>query len=327
MTVNEVSNLPMNRASRPLGSIVFVAAVALSGCQSGPVVGNAPLATGQVGVGAIAADDFYVYWTLDSGEVHRVARDGGKVETIATGPGKRTPSSIAIDATDVYWTMGDGTVAHVAKAGGDVKVLAIVPDAHDIALDEKHVYFAAGGTSAGAGTIQSVAKTASIDVPTVMVATQQDHPHQLAVSGTLIWATGTDQAGAIAQVAPVGGSVTSLVSQVAPHNLSVAAGHLAWTETATGAIRASALDGTQLRDLAVIDPSTDILDTIVSDDANVYFTTTGGTVQTVSLASGNAAPEVMVTGTAGGQTRLAVDANTLYVGNSQDGVILALPKR
>lgn len=287
------------------------------------MVGNAPLATGQVGVTAIATDDFHVYFIVQSGEVRRVSIDGGKVETIAKG--QPQPKAIALDASHVYWAAGDGTVAKVAKKGGAATTLAIGSAVRDIVVDDTTVYFTSGST------IRSVPKDVASASSSLLVDTH-DNPHSLVLKSGLLFANGGDAAatgvsstgGYVAELPVAGGSPVTLVADVAPHSLAAGTKHIAWTEFGEGLVRVAGLDGADLLELAQVDPKTEPLDSIVVDDAFVYFSTTAGVVRSVALVGG-ASAEVLLTG-ASGSVQLAVDATTLYVANSGDGAILALPK-
>ncbi len=310
-----------------LGGLVL-GAIGLPACQSGAVVGGAPLATGQIGVAAIATDAYYAYWTLANGEVRRVSLDGGSVQTLAAG--RAGPSSIALDDAYVYWTAGDGTVARVPKKGGDVDVIAVATAVHDLAVDDVNVYFFAGAT------LLAVPKDASISTPPTTLADGQSSARSLLLRGGLVWASEGDDKqsnGAVSQVSTKGGAPVALVSQITPHVLTASDRHLAWTEVGQGLVRIAGIDGADVVDVATVDPTIvndrtgnpELLDALVADADHAFFSTTQGIVRAVPLTGGGAAPEVVVEG-AVGAVRLALDATTLYVANAQDGAILALPR-
>ncbi|MFO0611318.1 MAG: hypothetical protein U0414_01930 [Polyangiaceae bacterium] len=300
-----------------LGTALASAGALAVGCEPGPVVGSAPLATGQAGIWAIVADDFFLYWTVFSGEVRRVSLDGGAVETLAKF--QAGPSSIAIDATDVFFTGGDGTVARVPKKGGETSVLTTAVDTGNIAVDDAFVYFTAGSV------IKRVAKAGAAAED---LATNEVNPSGLVVAGTLMWAregtTGTSSDGAIREVSVGGGTANSVVANIKPNRFARGSKHLVWTEFGDGLVRAASTDGSDVRDLTLVDPGVERLGALIADDDNAYFGTDAGTLRVVSL-TGTATAQTITTGQAG-RFALASDMQYVYAAKDTTGNILAIAK-
>lgn len=300
---------------RSFALTLFAASGILAGCQ-GPIVGNAPLATGQLGILAMAVDDFFLYWVVDTGAVRRVSLDGGAVETLAQAAAG--PASIALDETHVFFTTGGGDVVSVPKKGGDTKVLATAVSVGNVAVDDTFVYFTAGNV------VKRVSKEGT---DAADLATDEVSPGGLVVRATLIWAaTGTTgpaaKAGAIRQVDLSGGTAKNVIPNISPRTLSVTQTRLVWTEGPTGQVRAANIDGTDLRDVAVLEGET--IGNVIADEDNAYFATDLGTLRVVSLAPGST-PEIMVTGKEGGIV-MTSDAFYVYMANNKSGAILALSK-
>jgi hypothetical protein len=310
-----------------VGSVLFAAFATVVGCGSGSVVGEAPLATDQKGVTAIAADEFYIYWTMSNGFVRRVSLDGGEVETIAEG--KAGSPRLALDATDVYFVQGDGTISRVPKKGGEVIDITQAVDVTSIALDDTHVYFAAGDS------LFTISKEASIDVTADTLASQAPQAHSLALLGTIIFATKIGDNAVIRQVDYDGESVDDILVAT-PEALYARAGRLAWTEAGGVSAFVAELDGSNMREIARVEPETEegepvTVGDVVNDDAYVYFTTSTGTVRVAPHLGADGSPdestaEILVDGPSG-NVKLAIDQAHVYVANPTDGAIFALHRR
>lgn len=311
----------MRRRSFAL-TVIAASTVLAAGCQ-GPVSGNAPLATGQLGILAMAVDAFFLYWIVDTGAVRRVSLDGGAVETLAQAAAG--PASIALDETHVFFTTGSGDVVSVPKKGGDMKVLATAVAVGNVAVDDTSVYFTAGNV------VKRVSKEGT---DAADLATEEVSPENLVVRGTLIWGSRSTtgavaKPGAIRQVGLAGGTAKSILSGVSPLSLSVAQSRLVWTEIATSQVRAANIDGTDLRDVAVLDLE-ETVGNVIADEDNAYFATSNdklstATLRVVSLSPG-ATPEIVLTNKSGGAYVMTSDAFTVYAANNRSGAILALPK-
>jgi len=297
-------------------SVGLVAASAALVPACGKTSGPAPLVTGQQGVDSIASDDFFVYWTVNTGALRRVSVDGGKVETLATGaPG---PSSIALDATYVYWAAGDGTVSRVSKKGGSPTVLAQPGKVLSLAVDDSNVYFSDGDR------VLSVSKDQSATSANIL-ASGETNARNLQVStsiGKLFWADDGGPLG-IREEAVQGGMPVALLPESTPHSLALAPTHVVWNEVATGAISAATYDGGEVLNLGTVDP-TEGLEAIVADEQNAYISTDAGVVRAVPLNDG-ATPEVVVSGPQGA-VKLAIDANNVYTANPTDGTVFVIAK-
>src|SRR5215470_10736674 len=97
--------------------------VSLLVCACGGGSGPKPLASGEAGPVAIAADLTSVYWLNGaSGELRKVALTGGAASTLASG--FSSPRALTIDSDKIYWASGDGSVRSVSVNGGDVTTIA-----------------------------------------------------------------------------------------------------------------------------------------------------------------------------------------------------------
>ena len=100
------------------------------------------VATGQPGVGSIAAHSGFVFWTTAS-DLVMVELSTGTTTTLASG--RSEPRGVAVDATHVYWVEGawtaPQTVQRIPRAGGAVEPLSS-GDAMDIAIDATDIYVA-----------------------------------------------------------------------------------------------------------------------------------------------------------------------------------------
>lgn len=110
-----------------------------------------PVATGHPDVWEMAADATHVYWVeagqLDErGDLRRMARGGGTVETLASIDGRTY--ALALGDTDVFLaqTFGgnggyQGSVVRVAKTGGDPVVLTEGFNPTSVTVDGAWVYY------------------------------------------------------------------------------------------------------------------------------------------------------------------------------------------
>jgi hypothetical protein len=132
--------------------------------------------SGQLGIDGLAIDSTHVFWGTSDSEttssIYAAALDGSGVQTIATGSFV-DPWSIVTGNGAVYWaalgtgdivdgsTIADGGVMRGNLDGSAPTVLAPgQPNAHGIAVNATHVFWATEGTNEGAykdGTIQSAA--------------------------------------------------------------------------------------------------------------------------------------------------------------------------
>jgi hypothetical protein len=144
------------------------------------------VARGQTGVGSIAADSGFLFWTT-GGNIMEMNLSGGSPTAIATG--QNTPKSIAADSTHVYWITGawtgSETVQRMPRGGGTIDILASA-GAYAIALDSTHVYAADNHD----GEIWRVPKAGGT---VEMLATGQPNPFDIAVDNVAAyWSSETN---------------------------------------------------------------------------------------------------------------------------------------
>lgn len=92
----------------------------------------------------IAIDATHVYWpSFDDGNIYRVLKGGGTIETVATGPAGAM--AVQVDGTHVFWTNNNATTGHVMrapKAGGTKQQLAGgQAGPHSLTLSDDTVYW------------------------------------------------------------------------------------------------------------------------------------------------------------------------------------------
>ncbi len=106
------------------------------------------------------ASDGHVYFSCQQGSVHRVARAGGPLETLASGSAGAFCATA--DASHVYWvTLASvSEVLRVPKAGGPVEQVARSSSAEFFALTSKSVLLTTFG-----GTLYEVPKEGGNPVP------------------------------------------------------------------------------------------------------------------------------------------------------------------
>lgn len=300
-------------------------ATALTGCDSGALVA-APLATDQRGVSSMTTDGSFVYWTTTNGAVRRVSIDGGRVETIVDN--LTNPDHVVVDASHVYMTTLSGAVSRTPKGGGAEESLFV--DDQDVAgveIDDGHVYWARRS-----GQVKRVSKVALDDAPET-IAEDPSAIRAIGRAGTsLLWAAGTDEAGALREVAVGGGSVKDLPSGSVVRALATSDNRVAWVGLDTEAIAmnpqstdlqitAASLDGGDVRVLA---RGLTSVYALAMDESQVFFSTLGGDVSAVSLDGGE--PRTIASGDSG-KTRIAIDLTNIYWAREQGSAILSAPKQ
>ena len=117
----------------------------------------------------LAVDDTHVFWTegsiRDGGQVARVSRSGGAVETLFK-TSDAAIDGLALDALDIYFTVRRDSADGDALMRMRLRPLARKPEtllanqmlSHGVAVDGTHVYFSLGGMLTDNGRIARLNK-------------------------------------------------------------------------------------------------------------------------------------------------------------------------
>jgi hypothetical protein len=297
---------------RTLGSLLVAGSLALIGC--GDPVAPSPLVTGERGITSIATDDFFLYYAKIDGSVMRVSLDGGKPEVVMSG--QNAPDHLAVDATHVFWSNQSGSIARSPKHGGGIEILAQAGHQSGLALDADHLYF-----TTSEGTVQKLSKQ---DRSTSDLATDQKVRSQFAISGSsLVFNAGLQDAGSVREMLTDSGAVDVLVSAQSPSDLvAISSSNIYWASTGNPSVSVAQRDGSNPRQIATIDgvlPSS-----VLGDDAFVYFADVSGAVNVAAIQGGEA--QQIAKGPAG-KVSITMDQASIYWANSEDGVILSMPRQ
>lgn len=305
-------------------SFLALSTLAIVGCDDA-VGSSAALATDQRGVSSMAVDGTYVYWTTQSGAVRRVSIDGGEVETLVDN--LTNPDHVTVDGTHVYLSV-QAALGRVPKEGGALEVLSTVTSVTGVQVDDHRVFW-----SEQTGEVKAVAKG---EATAEVIAADAGPLGSLSREGNrLFWAvnptSSTTDEGAVHAVDTDGGEVSEVARAAGLRALATARSRMAWV----------ALDAEAL----AVDPTSNLLaltsaaigggdervlardlsgvDSLVIDEAQVFFSTLGGDVAVASFAGGK--PETFSSGLAG-KTSLAVDATSVYWARREGTAVFVRPK-
>jgi hypothetical protein len=167
----------------------------------------------------IDVDASHAYWTTTSGELQRVAKTGGTVQTLHSGPGPAV--GLVLDAGHVYvafeGTQGksstDGRIVRIAKAAPHAALtLADQQRApYQAAIHAGMLYFTTRGDGAN-GAVARVPLDGS-SAPEVVVANLAN-PRGVAIAGdTLFYSQGAPQS-SLWRVALAGGTPSIVPAQI-----------------------------------------------------------------------------------------------------------------
>jgi hypothetical protein len=297
---------------RTLGGLLMAGSLVLVAC--GDPVASSPLVTGERGITSIAADEFFLYYAKIDGSVMRVSLDGGKPEVVVSG--QNAPDHLAVDATHVFWSNQSGEIARSAKQGGAAEILAQAGHQSGLALDADHLYF-----TTSEGTVQKRSKQ---DGAVTDLAMDQKVRSQFAVSGSsLVFNAGLQDTSSVREMLTDSGAVDVLVSAQSPSDLvAISSSNIYWASTGDPSVSVAQRDGSNPRQIATIDR---VLPTaLLGDDAFVYFADASGAVNVAAIQGGEA--QQIAKGPAG-KVSITLDQASIYWANSEDGVILSMPRQ
>lgn len=306
----------MNRLAQKLVFAGALLATGTLGCADPLIPG--PLVTGERGVTSIATDGFFVYWTTAHGAVKKVSVDGGPVTVLIPAPAQGLPADhLTVDETHVVWTIGDTAVATAKKDDGKGAAVLVEHGGKEIrglSLDASHVYW-----SEAEGTLQKAPRGQGA---AELLASGQSQPGPPALLKTgLFWTVGT---GEVMKMPVQGGEPQAILSGATkPRSLAVTGTHLYWTalgDSVDGTVNVAGLGGDDAR---VVASGQELVDQVAGDADMVFWTSSSGTVSTVSLQGGE--PNVLVKGPKG-KVSLALGVAELFWANGTDGELWTMHK-
>jgi hypothetical protein len=292
---------------------------ALDETSAAAIVSDGETLTAEAGAPiALVADAASLYWIDNAGErLVRMAKDGGPVETLATGATAISPWAIAVDAAYVYWLdTGEGAVRRTPRGGGVTVTLAAGQgDLIAVAIDASHVYFS--GVDGGVGRVRRVAKWGGA-VRTIAVAS---FPSAIASDGFFVYiADAHVLAGSntILRVPRGGGAVTVLSTDEDALGLAIDGAHVYWKRFWTGDVRRASK---WMPGAATIAPDGGGWGDLDLDAADVWWTT-GPVLHRAAKAGGGGE---VVFEAADWANSLAVDGDAVYLA-VDDGTIVRVAK-
>lgn len=184
---------------------------------------------------AITTDATHVYWVdLDTTDVHRLPKDGGAIETLATGADVVAPWGVAVDGAYVYYP-DSGAVRRVPKAGGAARAIATGEgDVATIVVAGAHVYWSAWTPSGG--RVRRVASWGGA-AQTILTAST---PSALVVDAFFVYVADAHVLGGsnrILRAPRGGGAAITLASDEDALGLAEDGGELFWKRFWTGDVR------------------------------------------------------------------------------------------
>jgi hypothetical protein len=280
----------------------------------------------------LALDSTHVYWTTLGGQIQRVPKAGGPVETLVDG--QDSPGQIAVDSGSVYWIdQSSGRIMTAAKDGSDKqpKMLLNATGLQGLAVDTDSLYLS---RKIQKGDLSKMSKGGG---PPVTLASSQPQPTWLALRADQLFWAGTASAGddmngdgipdgeASDYVRAVGrnggGPVVTLAMEEGHIVGLVAAGTTAvWADSDSRRIRARGMqdissftvsDGQDVRGLA-------------GDATTVFWTTAGGTVKSLVLDGG--ATRVLAIDVAGAGAIAADESHVYFLRSDASGAVLRVAR-
>jgi hypothetical protein len=307
-----------------VSALVIAGALASFGCQE-VVPPSTALVEDEPSITGVAVDAFSLYFIKQDGSVKSVALDGGPAVELATEK-IADPTHIALDENFVYVGTMAGTVARVPKTAGAVQTLIEgQPDIRGLAVDQTHVYFAAGDVRRM--SLADFAEEAPL-APGPIGAGTLVHD-----AGYLYWSGGSTS-GAVQAVHVAGGDVQSMgVLQSGIGAVGVDGSHIYWGATdledpqvPLDTLRRMGHDGSG--ECEVVSDQGHIF-RVVADEKNVYWTSLREGAVSTAPSHCDAIPDRFsyVRDGEDEQVFLAQDVATIYYARSKTGTISARPKQ
>lgn len=300
------------------------------------------LATGPANPLLIAVDATHVYWTDDgggltvnSGNLRKVAINGGAVTTLSTGlaTGISGPYKLVLDASNVYWSEGS-SIKKISKSGGAVTTLQSSNGAAGLAVDATNVYFS---ENLGGGNLYKVGVSGG--AVTTLAAGLSHGARSLAVDSTSVYyadygANGTSCN--VGKVALVGGALTGLATGLTQvSGIAIDSTSVYWIKLDSimnkGVVQKTGLNGGTVTTLATGQGGS-YSSTVAVDSANVYWTESNNTTNAIKKVgiNGGAVTTLAIMPLSIGQDNgilglLAVDSSNIYW-PAADGTIRKVAK-
>jgi hypothetical protein len=238
---------------------------------------------------------------------------------VVLAAGQDTANAVALDATAVYFTrlQLSGAVMVVPKAGGAATSIA-AGQAYPvgIAVDEDHVYWTTGDS----GSDGSVRRAGKDGAGLVSLASGQAAPHGIAVDqGAVYWAN---------YLAP--GNVSEVAKDGSAAPVVLTSGGMGLTHVAVDEASVYFLDfyGSTLLRVAKTGGAPSLLATEagllggLAIDATSVYLVAGADV--VKVEKAGSTPTIVAT--TGGPTDVAVDADSVFFTDAQQGQVLRVAK-
>jgi hypothetical protein len=237
------------------------------------------LATGQSMGYSLVVDGTALYWTRETGSLHKGSINGAAPTTLATG---KSFAELGIDAQHLFWVeYGAGSLRRLAKAGGGELALVsgLVLPAH-LYVDPSGIFY----SDRDAGHVAFSGKDGS---SSKVLAAGLEGPRGVAADATHVYFT--DTAGALGRIPRTGGAAQIIAKAPAgfyARSLALDATHVYWRAAETGDFPAAegylyklAKSGGELEPIADKEPGARGL---TLDATHVYFTSiVSGTVSRV----------------------------------------------
>ena len=332
-TTHETVDVPDASLSVPIGHFSsYVGGLASGSCLETVGQGENP--------NSIAVDSTNIYWTNrgiegeSDGSVVTTSISGGIPITLASA--QDLPEGVAVDATNVYW-IANRNLMTVPLSGG--MPAAIIEGVGAFAVDTTGIYW----TNIQTGTVLKMPLGGGT-APTTL-ASDQNSPGSIAVNGTSVfWTSGGTQTtdGTVWKIPLAGGTPIALASQQSFGGSIVAnSTHVYWISELPGPFNVDGFGDVNTVSVAGGTPTpvaeNSFLSGLALDASNIYVAAFGddsnGDVGSVfSEPLGGGVANILTAGTAAGGVAsgpdgIAVDANSVYWTNVENGTVMkATPK-
>jgi hypothetical protein len=268
---------------------------------------------------AVITDSGEIWWSEESGSVHRANPDGSSAMTFALPAGTKGVTSLGVDATSVYMSAYyTDAIVRAPRAGGTAIVWAASQNGIGLALDAEHVYWPDEISS----TVRRALKTATPPVSPQNFATAQVKAHFIALDATHVY--WTTKYGGVRRKAKAGGNVETIADAPLGSDVWGLAvddapnGFVFWRDgnAGVGRVMRANKDGSSPTLLADGEPGPKL---VALDATHVYWTNNvTHSVSRVPIAGG--CKELLVTDQVGAHG-IAVDATHVYWTNWTGGTV------